>query len=173
MSFLLFSFFEGFFWTPPGGGPKRPFFGRFSLKTPSKLRFEGVLREIPSLGHFSCFFARFPLKTPSKLRFEGVLRGIHDFSGLKRPSFLFKKTRRENPSFLLSDGKPSQKKEEETRARARAGTQLAIWIASCVLSVCLASLLDVIRTMKSCGDALLRVPKLARRRASFYFKIKR
>jgi hypothetical protein len=47
----------------------------FSLKTPSKLRFEGVLREILQFIDFSGFLTVSPLKTPSKLRFEGVLRG--------------------------------------------------------------------------------------------------
>jgi hypothetical protein len=49
--------------------------GRFSLKTPSKRSFEGVLREPRENGCFSWFFDDCSLKTPSKLRFEGVLRG--------------------------------------------------------------------------------------------------
>jgi hypothetical protein len=57
--------------------------GRFSLKTPSKRSFEGVLREkLSKTGSFH-HFCDVPLKTPSKRSFEGVLRGKHE----KRPLF--------------------------------------------------------------------------------------
>jgi hypothetical protein len=67
----LFNFFHflTLFLDPPGGGQKKGLkMDRFSLKSPSKLRFKGDLRE---KGRFSTIYS---LKLPLNINFKGVLR---------------------------------------------------------------------------------------------------